>query len=80
MHLAPTAYVAFAEFNEKDGPVVIAMPGDRRNFFLPGIDPHKSSRPDKRVQRIVVHADVSVKRTRTIHLLKHEGHFVPGFQ
>src|ERR1700722_13848232 len=42
MHLAPTTYVAFAELNEKDGPVVIAMPGDRRSFFLPGINPDKS--------------------------------------
>ena len=35
-------YVALAEFNEKDGPVVIAMPSDGGNFFLPGINPDKS--------------------------------------
>src|ERR1700677_4664399 len=42
MHFAPTADVALAEFHEKDGPVMIAMPIDHRNFFLPGINPDKS--------------------------------------
>ena len=42
MHFAPTAYVALAEFHEKNGPVMIAMPVDDRNFFLAGINPNKS--------------------------------------
>src|ERR1700687_992261 len=80
MHFAPTAYVALAEFNEKDGPVMIAMPIDGGNFFLAGINPDKSSRPDKRVQRIVVHADISVQRTRSIHQLKRERNLIPTFK
>jgi hypothetical protein len=31
------------------------------------------------VQRIVIHADVSIQRIRAIHLLKHERHFIPSF-
>src|ERR1700722_47556 len=79
MHFAPTAYVTLAEFNEENGPVMLAMPIDGRNLLLAGINPDKSSRPDERVQGVVVHADVSIKRTRAIHLLKHERHFIPSF-
>src|ERR1700686_2321942 len=72
LHLAPTAHVTFAQFNEKNGPVMIAVPVNLKNLFLPRIDSDKRSRPDDRVQGVVIQSDVSVERTRPFHLLKHE--------
>ena|ERR1022692_992399 len=74
MDFAPTAHVTLAEFNEEDRPVMIAVPIQDRNFLLARINPDKSSGPDKRVQSVVVHPDISVERTRPIYLLKHQRH------
>jgi hypothetical protein len=42
MHFAPTAHIALTEFNEENGPVMIAMPIHGRNFLLTGINPDKN--------------------------------------
>jgi hypothetical protein len=62
VHFAPAACVTLAEFNKEDRPVMIALPIDGRNFLLPGINPDENSGPDKGMQGVIIHADVSVSR------------------
>ena len=44
-----------------------------------GIDPHKRPRPDERIQRVVIHADISIQGVRPVDELQHRRNFVPGF-
>ena len=80
MHFAPTAHVALTQFDEKDRPIMIAVPMHGRNFLLARIDSNERAGTDERVQGVVVHSDVSVQRIGAIHLLKHERDFIPSFQ
>jgi hypothetical protein len=57
MHFAPGAHVTLTEFDEKDW-TIIAVPVNGGNFLLPGINSNERSRPDDRVQVVVIHSDI----------------------
>ena len=70
MQFAPTTNIAVVEFEGKDRTVMLVMPIHWRNCSLPGIDLHKRSRTNNRVQRVILHPDVTVKRIVPVHLLQ----------
>src|SRR5580700_3442965 len=70
MQFAPTTNIAVVEFEGKDRTVMLVMPIHWRNCSLPGIDLHKRSRTNNRVQRIILHPDVTVKKIVPVHLLQ----------
>ena len=49
-------------------------------FFCRGSIRTKRSRVDDRVQGVVIHSDISIKRVRSVHELKRERHFISSFQ
>jgi len=57
---APTAHVPLAEFEEENGTVMLVMPIHWWNCPLPGVNLHKRSRTNHRVQRVILHPDVPV--------------------
>jgi hypothetical protein len=77
VQFAPTAHVAISELEEKDGTVMLVMPVDWRHCSLAGIDLHKRSRPNDRVQRVILHPDVPVKRIAPVYLPQQSGRNVP---
>ena len=70
MQFAPTTNIAVVEFEGKDRTVMLVMPIHWRNCSLPGIDLHKRSKTNNRVQRVILHPDVTVKRIVPVHLLQ----------
>jgi len=69
MQFAPAAHISIPQFKEEDRTVMVAMPIRWRDRSLPGIDLHKRSWTNNRVQRVILHPDVPVKSISPVHLL-----------
>ena len=80
VQFAPTTNIAVAELEEKDRTVMLVMPIHWWNCPRPGVNLHKGSRTNNRVQRVILHPDVSVKRIAPVHLLQESrGDILPIF-
>ena len=73
MQFAPTAYIAIAEFKEKDWTVMLVMPIHWWDRSLPGIDLNEGTGANDGVERVVLHSDVAVKGIAPIDLLQQGG-------
>ena len=73
MQFAPAAYIAIAEFKEKDWTVMLVMPIHWWDRSLSGIDPDEGTGANNGVERMVLHSDVAVKGIAPVDLLQQRG-------
>jgi hypothetical protein len=69
MHLAPTANILAAKFDEKDWPFVLRFPFDGQDLSLTLIDLDNRARPDDRVHREVGNSDDPIDAVTEIQML-----------
>jgi hypothetical protein len=79
LQFAPGTSIAIAEFHKINRAIELSAPTERLNFAHALINLHKRTRPEERIKREILKANIAVEGVPQIELLqKGDGHFPPN--